>query len=63
MTVIVNLKDVIGAVILCAMSVACLALFAIAVIGEKVRKFKEDCKKNERGGGNGRQTLRQTDCH
>ena len=51
MTVIVNLKDIISAVILCAMSVACLALFAITVIGEKVRKFKKECEDDKKRRG------------
>lgn len=48
MTVIVNLKDIIGAVILCAMCVVCLVLFAITVIGEKVRKYKRGCEDDKK---------------
>lgn len=40
-TVIVNLKDIIGAAILCALAVATLILFAVAVIGEKVRQYQQ----------------------
>lgn len=47
MTYIVNVKDIITAVILCAMAVVSLVLFAVAVIGEKIRKYKEECKNDK----------------
>lgn len=48
-TYIVNVKDIIAAVILCSLAVATLVLFAVAVIGEKIRKYKEDCKNDKSG--------------
>lgn len=47
MTYIVNVKDIIAAVILCSMAVVSLVLFAVAVIGEKIREYKEKCKNDE----------------
>ena len=41
MTYVINVKDIIGAVILCVLAVATLILFAVAVIGEKVREYQQ----------------------
>lgn len=41
MTYVINVKDIIGAAILCALAVASLILFAVAVIGEKVRQYQK----------------------
>jgi predicted histidine transporter YuiF (NhaC family) len=41
MTYVINVKDIIGAAILCALAVATLILFAVAVIGEKVRQYQQ----------------------
>lgn len=41
MTYVVNVMDLIGLVILCALAVLTLILFAVAVIGEKVRQYQQ----------------------
>lgn len=47
MTYGINVMDLIGLVILCALAVVTLILFAVAVIGEKIREYKEKCKNDE----------------
>lgn len=41
MTYVVNVMDLIGLVILCVLAVATLILFAVAVIGERVREYQK----------------------
>lgn len=41
MTYVINVKDIIGAAILCVLAVATLVLFAVAVIGERVREYQK----------------------